>query len=277
MKKFPPFPLLVLLPLALAGCNKPASEAEPPPGELPTAQTPAPAAQDAGTLLPAYHWRLAEASDATGARIDPLFVRADRPVQLDFADGRLSVSNACNHIGGGYRLENGHLTVDRMASTLMACADPALAALDGEVSRRLEGRLALAVDPATDPPRLALTTAADERLVFNGEPTAATRYGSAPERMFLEVAAQTQPCSHPLIPDKQCLQVREVHYDEQGLRTGDPSAWENFYDQIEGYEHEPGVRNILRIDRYTRSNVPADASRYAYVLDMVVESENTAR
>lgn len=274
-KPFTPLPLLALLPLVLAGCTKPIPEAATPPGELPAAQAPAPAAEDANTLLTAHHWRLNEANDAMGNRIDALFVRADMPVQLDFADGRLGVSNTCNRLGGSYRLEADRLSVDRLASTLMACADPALAALDAEVGQRLEGTLMLALDTAADPPRLALTTAAGERLVFAGEPTAAARYGGTPERMFLEVAARTQPCNHPLIPDMQCLQVRQVHYDAQGLRTGEPGPWEHFYDQIEGYTHTPGVRNILRIDRYTRSDVPADASRYAYVLDMVVESEDT--
>jgi hypothetical protein len=30
---------------------------------------------------------------------------------------------------------------------------------------------------------------------------------------------------------------------------------------------------VLRLKRYTRSPVPADASKYLYVLDMTVESE----
>jgi len=33
------------------------------------------------------------------------------------------------------------------------------------------------------------------------------------------------------------------------------------------------VRNVVRVDRYQRKQVPADASRYLYVLDLVVESE----
>ena len=270
--------LALCLPALLAACDKPADQ-EPPPGELPAAQIPdpvpaAPTAEvgDAAALLAGHHWRLVEASDASGARIEALFARADAPVQLDFTDGRLGVSNTCNRMGGGYTLEGQTLAVGRLASTQMACADPKLAALDAEVGKRLEGPLTLATEAGT-PPRLILATAGGERLVFAGEPTAAARYGGAPERVFLEVAAQTKPCSHPLIPGKQCLQVREVRYDEAGLKTGEPGAWENFYDEIEGYAHQPGVRNVLRIDRYTRQDVPADASKYAYVLDMVVESE----
>ncbi len=276
MKKTLSLPLLVLLPLALAACGKPA---EPAPDASPAAQTPAaeaaaPAATTADTeaLLGGHHWRLVEASDAAGARIEALFVRPDAPLQLDFAEGRLGVGNACNRHSGGYTLEEGRMSVGRLASTMMACADPKLAALDAAIGTRLEGTLALATDSG-DTPRLTLTTAAGDRLVFAGQPTAATRYGTAPERVFLDVAADTRPCSHPLIPDKQCLQVREVRYDDNGVRVGEPGAWENFYEDIEGYAHEPGVRNVLRIDRYTRTQVPADASRYAYVLDMVVESE----
>ena len=82
---------------------------------------------------------------------------------------------------------------------------------------------------------------------------------------------------HPLIQDMQCLQVRELRYDAQGRKSGDTGEFLHFYDSIEGYTHQPGVRNVLRLQRYTRQNVPADASKYAYVLDMVVESANEER
>lgn len=95
--------------------------------------------------------------------------------------------------------------------------------------------------------------------------------------MFLEVAAQTAPCGHPLLPNKQCLQVREIKYDDKGAKVGTRGAFEHFHAEIEGYTHEPGVRNVLRIDRHTRKDVPADASKYAYVLDTVVESDASAK
>ena len=65
--------------------------------------------------------------------------------------------------------------------------------------------------------------------------------------------------------------MREIRYDNNGLKTY-TGQWENFYSEIDGYKHEAGVTNILRINRYKRQNVPADASSYAYVLDMVVSS-----
>ena len=121
-------------------------------------------------------------------------------------------------------------------------------------------------------PRLTLRNAAGDQLTFAGTPTPETRYGGPGERIFLEVAAQTAPCSHPLIPDMQCLQVRELKYDDKGLKVGDPGPFGNFYATIEGYTHEPGVRNVLRVDRYEIKDPPVDAPSQAFVLDMVVES-----
>ena len=271
----------LLLPLALAACtgtmstSDPAAPAAPEPPAPPAAPV-APAAPELAAELPRFHWRLQEANAADGSRIEALFARADKPVQLDFDKGRLAVSNTCNRMGGSYALAAGTLTVGRMASTMMACTDAKLMALDGEVGKRLEGALSLAL-VAGEVPRLTLGNAGGDRLVFAGTPTADTVYGGPGERVFLEVAAETKPCSHPLMPDMQCLQTREITYDDKGLKVGTPGAFGNFYDAIEGYTHEPGVRNVLRLQRYTRKDVPADASKYAYVLDMVVESANEER
>ena len=270
--------LLLTLPVLLTACPQPGTDAPAAPAAAPTApaSTATPAASDANAELGRYHWRLRDATDANGQRIDALFVRAELPLQLDFRDGRLSVGNACNRMGGGYTLAGDTLTVASLASTMMACTDPKLMALDGEVGKRLEGALKLALANG-EAPTLTLATASGDTLAFAGEPTAETRHGAPGERVFLEVAAHTKPCSHPLIPDMQCLQVREVKYDDQGLKVGTPGEFANFYEQIEGYTHEDGMRNVLRVDRYTVKNPPADGSRYAYVLDMVVESDASAK
>ena len=250
----------------MAACNNttPANSQATVPATVST-----PAAID-GNLLTANHWVLDNATDSAGKRIDALFVRADKPVTLNFIDGRLAVDNTCNRMGGDYTVAGSTLTVSPMASTMMACADQTLMALDQAVGSRLEGTLKIEqLDAAT----LKLSTAAGDVLTLRGEPTAETRYGGPGATVFLEVNAQTKPCSHPLIPDKQCLQVREVHYDDKGLEQGQRGAFENFYDGIEGYTHEAGVRNVLRVKRYAVKNPPADASSQAYVLDMVVGSK----
>jgi prepilin-type processing-associated H-X9-DG protein len=264
----PCLPSLLVLACVLPAC----SAHQEPAAPAPTATgpgNPAPAA----AVLEAHHWTLADARDRHGRRLDALFLDGHRPVQLDFSDQRLAVSNTCNRLGGSYRLQGRTLSPGKLVSTLMACTDPRLAALDREVGSRLEGPLLAELGEEDNAPRLILATAGGDRLAFLGQPTATTRYGGPPERVFLEVAAQTRPCSHPLIADMQCLQVREVHYDQAGLKSAAPGPWQNFYDPIEGYEHRPGIRNVLRVDRYTRKDVPADASAHAWVLDLVVESE----
>ncbi|MEO8365508.1 MAG: META and DUF4377 domain-containing protein [Pseudoxanthomonas sp.] len=258
--------LALALPFTLAACAKPpqAEAAAPRVAEAPATAAPADA-----PALSANHWRLTDAKNAQGQRIDALSANAEKPVQLDFVDARVAVSNTCNRMGGSYSVTGDALTFDRMTSTMMACTDARLMALDQEVGKRLEGSLKF----AQSADMLTLTSANGDVLTFSGEPTAETRYGGPGETVFLEIAAQTKPCSHPLIPDMQCLQVRELKYDDKGIRTGTDGAFRNFYGDIEGYAHEPGIRNVLRMKRYTIKNPPAGGSSLAYVLDMVVESE----
>ncbi len=277
-------PLALGLTIALTACSQPSNPEErtATPGHATTAAAPA------GDAVPAtvsvktddlgkYHWLLSEAMDSGGKRIDALFARPDKPLQLDFTDQRINVSNACNRLGGGYTVEGEQLHVNPMAATMMACPDPALSALDGAISQRLQGSSKMSLQTSGHTPQLRLVTASNDTLVFNGEPTAETRYGSQGETVFLEVAADTKPCSHPLMPNAECLQVRERTYDAQGLATGTPGEWQPLYQNIEGYTHESGVRNVLRLKRYDVRNPPADAPNKAYVLDMVVESETVKK
>lgn len=266
---------VLALCVALAACAKtpqgePAAAPGVPAPVADAADMPATAAATDASVLTANHWQLRDAKDAQGQRIDALFVNADKPLQLDFADGRVSVSNSCNSMGAAYAVQADQLTIQQVASTQMACADAKLMALDQEAGKRLQG----ATRFAQRNDMLTLTTASGDVLTFHGKATAATRYGGEGETVFLEVAAQTRACSHPLIADNQCLQVRELKYDVNGLKSGSNDAFANFYAPIEGYQHQPGTRNVLRVKRYAVKNPPADGSSLAYELDMVVESES---
>lgn len=265
---------LLLLPLAVAACVQ-APEATgpaPSPSVNPSAATSTTPATGNSSLVQ-YHWQLTNATDSNGKRIDALFVRENEPVQLVFGPDRLNVVNSCNNLGASYAIRKGQLQIGPMVSTMMACHDPALAALDSAVSQRLQGNLGISMLAGGNAPHLQLVTASGDTLSFTGVATAQTRFGGSGETAFLEVAAQTVPCNHPLIPNKQCLQVREIHYDEQGLLTGTPGAWQPLNQDIEGYTHTPGIRNVLRVKRFTMASPPADGPSTAYVLDLVVESE----
>ncbi|HEY4296714.1 MAG TPA: META and DUF4377 domain-containing protein [Paraburkholderia sp.] len=281
---------LLLLPFALAACSQMPEATSPAPASAaasaPTAPPAVPpaalgtpgAAPASGTgLLSQYHWQLDNATDSKGARIDALFVRPDRPVQLDFSDDRLNVVNSCNSMGASYSIKKGRLQIGPMTSTMMACPEPALAALDDAVSQRLRGSVSVTLPAGGNAMYLQLVTESGDTLNFIGLPTAQTRFGGPGQTAFLEVAAQTVPCNHPLIAGKECLLVRERHFDEQGLPAGTPGEWQAMAQPIEGYTHTPGIRNVLRVKRYTVSNPPADGSSIAYVLDLVVESEKVAK
>lgn len=127
-------------------------------------------ATQATTMLNRFHWRLDHATDKDGQYINALFARADKPLQLDFQDGRVHVSNACNVLNGGVVIKDGKLEVKQMISTMMACMDPAVSGLDKAISSRLEQSDDFHIDTEATPPTLTLTTPDKDTLVFTGIP-----------------------------------------------------------------------------------------------------------
>lgn len=93
--------------------------------------------------------------------------------------------------------------------------------------------------------------------------SAACALSTAPDEeiLTLEVAAETRSCVGEA--QQVCLQVREPGATE----------WELFYDSIEGFTHEEGVRYLLEVARRTVVNPPADGSSYAWRLVRVIERD----
>ncbi|MEM5331259.1 DUF4377 domain-containing protein [Paraburkholderia sp. JHI2823] len=265
---------LLLLPFALAACSPLPDAGSPVRSSMNSPDATAGAASTTGSgVLGQYHWQLKDAFDSKGMRIDALFVGAEEPVQLDFTADRLIVINSCNDMSASFSVKKGQLQLGPMMSTSMACPDAARAALDDAIAQRLRGSLGVNLLTRDNTPRMQLVTETGDMLTFTGVPTAETRFGGPGETGFLEVAAQTVPCKNPLIPDKKCLLVRERHFDEQGLPSGTPGEWRPLDQDIEGYSHTPGIRNVLRVKRYSVKNPPADGPSVAYVLDLVIESQ----
>ena len=220
-----------------------------------------------------HHWTLQSASDAAGRPIEAM-LPAGHPVVMDFVDARVGIRGACNRMNGSWRLSpQTQLSIGRLAGTMKAC-EPALMAADSALSAALEQPLGVELTRG-DAPSLRLSTASQQVLTFSGEPTLRSLYG-APKRLFLEVAAQTVDCKLPSGASGSCLQVREVRFDDKGLRQGPPGPWRPFTETIDGYTHAAGVRNVLRVDRYERKPAPAGRPSVAYVLDLVVESATEA-
>jgi heat shock protein HslJ len=234
----------------------------------------APAAASNGSIdLGGYRWTVETATDKAGKPITVLQREGKYALTLSFVKDRLGVSGGCNHVGAQYAIKGAQLEVKEFQTTLMACQDPRLMQMDAAISQQLQGRNTFAIEGDASQPRLRLTTAAGNTLNLSGEATAETRYGGAGATVFLEVDAQRRACPHPLIRDHQCLWVRERSYDANGVALKPSDEWHFLYQDIEGYKHEAGIRNVVRVKKFQIKNPPADAPSVAYVLDMVVESE----
>ncbi|MDC8774282.1 copper resistance protein NlpE N-terminal domain-containing protein [Roseateles albus] len=219
--------------------------------------------------LEAHRWTLVWATDAQGQPIAGLPAASPRAIHFSFNAGRFNIEGGCNRMMSGYQVDaEGKLGFSRMASTMMAC-EPAAMKVDAALAELLAAPLKSEV-LAGAATTLRLTSPANATLFFTGQMTPEARYGQA-TRVFMEVNSRTVACKNAQGANAECLQVRERRFDEQGLTVGTPGAWLPFAETIEGYTHQPGVRNVLRLKRFDRAAVGGGAP-YLYVLDMVVES-----
>lgn len=243
------FMLLAAASCALAACAKP---------------------EDAPALSAAtqYQWTLIEARDQQKKRLDALFDHPDGPLVMRFSDKMVSFDHTCNHMSGAYKITDNQLRIEPLYSTMMACIDPALEALDREVGKQLSGDHQARIE--TEDAHAVLTLKQSGVLLkWRGQMTPEALYGEG-ETLFLRVAAEKKACSVGA-GKSECLQVKKVIY-ENGLKSGEDADWSLFYAPINGFEHRDGVQEIIRVKRYTRENPPADVSKYVYVYDMTVES-----
>lgn len=231
------------------------------------------------TQLQSHHWQLQQALSPQGTPDTRWRIPAadgntntERLLGLRFSQKQtIHVDRLCNSIHGSYNTQGERITIGHLASTMMACPDSALMQLEQNVAQQLsKARTWQITNGAT--PSLELQFEGGATWKFKGTPTHETLYGNS-QRIFLEIAPHKVACHHPLIANAQCLRVREVSYSDQGIKQS-VGEWFSYYGTIEGYEHQAGVRNILRIKRYARESVPADASKYVDVLDITVESES---
>lgn len=219
-------------------------------------------------ILTQYRWERAAPTAGTHRH----------PLQLEFADGRVLASKLCNHLSAPYQVDGAQLKVEQFISTMKMCADPSLMQWEQFVAKHLPTvqDYVVAVTPDSQAPTLTLTFKEGEKWTLKGQATPETQYGGPAERVFWEIAPEKASCTHPLMGNTSCLRIREIQYNETGVKTS-TGEWENFYGSIEGHNFVPGQRQVLRLKRFTRKAVAADQSRYVYVLDMVVETERVKR
>lgn len=216
--------------------------------------------QNADQTLSAYQWSIHTEN-------------APKPIVLNFStDGRLSISTSCNTLGSNWKVENNQIIAGQFMSTMMACPDNYMKQ-ENIASSWFENRKTPFLLNLNNPdqPTLTLTTNAGEKIVLTGSMTPEAKYNSAGETIFLEISPETKECTG--VAKQTCLQVREIKYSESGIKTQVDKDWTLFYDKIDGFNHTPNERQIIRVKRFELKNPAADQSKYAYVYDMAVERE----
>lgn len=232
-------------------------------------------AKGTAASLQSHHWQLqqtltAQRTPDTQWQAPPSTSQPSRTISILFSTQRFSMGRLCNTITGSYDVQGERITFNRLATTMMTCNDKALMQLEQRLAQQLrQVQSWKIVDGAT--PSLKLTFEDGAMWRLKGSPTHETLYGSS-QQIFLEVAPEKSACGHTPAPTAPCMRIREIQYDSQGLKQN-TGAWHNYFSTIEGYQHQTGVRNVLRIKRFTRHQTPAGMPQYIDVLDMAIESE----
>ena len=246
------FLAIALFPLTLAACQ---SSDIQKVGDLAVSMV---QQQNADKTLAAYQWSYQPQG-------------TDKPLVLNFNDQqRLSIATGCNTQGTSWKIEKGQIVTADLMSTMMACS-PELMKQEQFSSSLFAKRTIPFVLNTQDvnKPTLTLIDATGQKVVFEGKMTPETQYQTQAETIFLEIAPETKKCTG-VVP-QTCLQVREIKYAENGVKTQVDKDWTLFYNHIEGFEHNPNERQIIRVKRYEIKNPAADQSKYAYVHDITIE------
>jgi heat shock protein HslJ len=267
---------LVVAALCVAGCtpSKPPESTAPDTATAPAAAStpaaPATPTPDTATTLVAYQWQLKSATDGAGQSLAAFFPSPDKPLGVEFGDGRLGVTGSCNRLSVGYQLlDSTQLQLGQGMSTMMACPPP-LANADAAFAKFLAGTLQVAVEGEAGAPQLRLAAADGSTLTFSGTPTPETRFGGPGTRAFLEVS--TEPCVAPAPSTPPCLMVRDRHFDENGIASGSPGEWRPLPGGIEGYTPRAGEQHVVRVKRFEHAGAAGSAPMEHFVLDLIIET-----
>lgn len=122
---------------------------------------PQPTSASTPVSLQTHHWQLNQVRDVDGST-DMQWQRsvaASRvPVELLFTgENTLVVKRLCNNMHGSYEAQGDALQVSRMISTMMACNDEKMMALERQVAQQLPKVQSWKITGSENAPVLALT------------------------------------------------------------------------------------------------------------------------
>lgn len=220
-----------------------------------------------------YNWQLLSA-EVQGAPIHSYEgVIQHQMGKLEFLNDVVYFNVGCNQNLQNYQFNEGILTlVGGRSATLMSCSDsdnksPNLNQIEARLANDLNGAQMLININAEKHTATLKQIKGAEVLTWQGQMKYDVRFGE-PVHLFWEIDSQTINCIDDTGQDQQCLKVRNVTYDDQGIKLG-AGAWRTFHGEIHGYEHQPNHRQIIRLHAY--NNPDGDENPY-YVYDMAIET-----
>ena len=268
------FKTSALLMLALTGCQTVNTNPSAPSERVPYVQLPIFIGSTPTTnSLQSYDWQLNNINSTDPITWNGSYLQTQNgKVTLNFNQNHITYSVGCNQLSNQYSLsKNTMQPIGTGISTLMGCGE--LQAREQWLAKQMQSPSELQIMETQVDAVLSQTTADGSWLQWVGKLKPEVKYGKG-ETVFLEVKPKWQYCDN--VTDKKCLEVRDINYDTQGLKTA-VGQWHLLDAPIMGYRHDESAQRVLRLTRYRTP--PTDTKGYGnlYKLDSVIETKTMAK
>ena len=268
------FKTSALLMLALTGCQTVNTNPSAPSERVPYVQLPIFIGSTPTTnSLQSYDWQLNNINSTDPITWNGSYLQTQNgKVTLNFNQNHITYNVGCNQLSNQYSLsKNTMQPIGTGISTLMGCGE--LQAREQWLAKQMQSPSELQIMETQVDAVLSQTTADGSWLQWVGKLKPEVKYGKG-ETVFLEVKPKWQYCDN--VTDKKCLEVRDINYDNQGLKTA-VGQWYLLDAPIMGYRHDESAQRVLRLTRYRTP--PTDTKGYGnlYKLDSVIETKTLAK
>ena len=268
------FKTSALLMLALTGCQTVNTNPSAPSERVPYVQLPIFIGSIPTTnSLQSYDWQLNNINSTDPITWNGSYLQTQNgEVTLNFNQNHINYNVGCNQLSNQYSLSKNIMQpIGTGISTLMGCGK--LQAPEQWLAKQMQSPSELQIMETQVDAVLSQTTADGSWLQWVGKLKPEVKYGKG-ETVFLEVKPKWQYCDN--VTDKKCLEVRDINYDNQGLKTA-VGQWYLLDAPIMGYRHDESAQRVLRLTRYRTP--PTDTKGYGnlYQLDSVIETKTLAK
>ena len=268
------FKMSALLMLALTGCQTVNTNPSAPSERVPYVQLPIFIGSIPTTnSLQSYDWQLNNINSTDPITWNGSYLQTQNgKVTLNFNQNHITYNVGCNQLSNQYSLsKNTMQPIGTGISTLMGCGE--LQAREQWLAKQMQSPSELQIMETQVDAVLSQTTADGSWLQWVGKLKPEVKYGKG-ETVFLEVKPKWQYCDN--VTDRKCLEVRDIHYDTQGLKTA-VGQWYLLDAPIINYRHDESAQRVLRLTRYRTP--PTDTKGYGnlYKLDSVIETKTMAK